>query len=288
MTTHQVPDNQDARPRPVRPAWPCLLSGPIRCLPDFLVIGAQKSGTSSLAAYLHEHPAAWIAPCKECHFFSRPWRPLSMYRGFFPTRSARRRMEVERGHPVQLGEATPYYLFHPMAPDRVARSLPRARIIVLLRDPVERAWSHYRHSVRLGYESLDFDEALAREPERLEGQEDKLIQSRFAVSHPHRDFSYVARGHYANQLNRWFSVIDRSRVHVEIAEDLFRDPTGATARIEQFLGLPAGPTREFDVLNKGLQMAPMSDSTRKRLSDTFSTSNQELATLLDRDLPWPG
>jgi tRNA(Leu) C34 or U34 (ribose-2'-O)-methylase TrmL len=182
------------RRRSARPyAWN-LLTSPARCLPDFLIIGAQKAGTTSLFAHLNEHPAVWMAPWKECHFFSRPWLPTTAYRGFFLMRSTRRRIERRLGRRLLVGEATPYYLFHPLAPLRAARALPKAKLIVLLRDPVERAYSHYRHEVRLGLETLSFEEALDAEATRTAGETERLGRSPFASSDGHRHYTYIARG----------------------------------------------------------------------------------------------
>lgn len=275
------------RPKNSRPhAWN-LLTSPARCLPDFLIIGAQKAGTTSLFAHLNEQSAVWMAPCKECHFFSRPWVPTTAYRGFFLMRSSRRRIERELGRRLLVGEATPYYLFHPRAPVRAARALPKAKIIVLLRDPVERAYSHYRHEVRLGLETLSFEEALDAEAARTAGETERLAQSPFASSDGHRHYTYVARGRYAEQLRRWFEHFDREQFHVEFAERLFDDAGPALARIERFLGLREGEGgAALPVENRGKAMGEMAEATRRRLEAEFAEPNRELAELLGVELPW--
>jgi hypothetical protein len=272
--------------RPPRPSWPQLLSSPLRCLPDFLIIGAQKAGTTSLFASLNEHPSVWMPPCKECHFFTRPWRPMLAYRGFFPTRRTRDRMGRD-GEPVRLGEATPYYLFHPRTPARVARSLPEVKLIAILRDPVERAYSHHRHCVRRGTESLDFEAALEAEATRTAGAAERLARSAFAVSDAHRHHSYLARGLYAQQLRRWFEHVDRRRIHVAFFEHLLESPETSLARIETFLGLPVRDRGELPRRNSGGRSAPMADETRRRLRERFAEPNRELAELLGVEPPWP-
>src|SRR5436189_26280 len=125
----------------------------MRPLPDFLILGAQKAGTTALYAYLRWHPQVTGPSFKEVSFFDRHYaRGERWYRAHLPVR---RRAVV--------GEASPSYLFHPLAPERVARMLPEARLIALLRNPVDRAFSHYQHEVALGREQLSFEDALAGE-----------------------------------------------------------------------------------------------------------------------------
>jgi len=276
-----------ARWVPARPRWRNLISSPWRCLPDFLVIGAQRSGTTFLALRLAAHPAVWVPPCKECHFFTARVRSRLWYQAYFLTRAARRRREQACGRPVLVGEGTPYYLVHPAAPARVARLLPAARMIVLLRDPVERAYSHYRHEIRYGREHLTFEEALDAEPERIAGEHERLARSRFASSPAYQHHSYVERGRYAEQLERWFAHFDRSQVLVVFSEHLYADPASTTARVEEFLGLPPGPAQAVKIPNPGTKMGPMADETRRRLRAEFAESNRALERLLGVEVPWP-
>ena len=146
---------------------------PLRLLPDFLIIGTQRGGTTSLYNYLVEHPGIGAASIKEVHFFDTPHfkQGLAWYRGHFP--SAFQRYYVERSlkHGFVTGEASPYYLFHPHAPKRVAGLMPQMKLIVMLRNPVDRAYSHYHHEVAGGHEKLaTFEEAIACEDERLAGE----------------------------------------------------------------------------------------------------------------------
>src|SRR5690348_836405 len=145
------------------------LTSPVRLLPDFLVIGAQRGGTTSLYQYLQVHPFIEPATTKEVHFFDRRFhKGLAWYRGHFPTALEKYRAEHLRGGMFLTGEATPSYLFLPYIPKRVVRVLPHARFIVLLRNPVERAYSHYRHAVELGHEHLAFEEAIKNQAARID------------------------------------------------------------------------------------------------------------------------
>jgi hypothetical protein len=242
--------------------------------PEYLIIGAQKAGTTSLHAWLAEHPRVRIPRVKELHFFDhRPHGELSDYVCEFP----------DRPDGVLSGEATPYYLFHPLVPARVQRALPDIRLIVMLRDPVERAISHHNHETELGHEVLDLRTALAREETRLAGAEDQLRSSGRCFAHQH--YSYVSRGLYLEQLERWWQVYDRSRIHVCLSEQLFADPRGELARICVFLGLePHAPAalRPRNVRPHDAAPADVVAALRER----FAEPNRRLAEALDRDLGW--
>ena len=144
----------------------------LRGLPDFLIIGAQRCGTTSLYRYLCAHPSVQPAVLnKGIHYFdTNHEQGTAWYRSHFPSEPykayLRRRRGVER---VLTGEGSPYYFFHPLAPGWIAEELPEARFVVMLRDPVGRAYSQYQHEVARGFEALAFEEALEEEEERLGG-----------------------------------------------------------------------------------------------------------------------
>src|SRR5438093_4320202 len=129
----------------------------LRVLPDFLIIGAQRAGTTSLYRYLSRHPA--VAPAvlaKGAHYFDTAFdRGLPWYRGHFPTRMTAERIRAREGT-FATGEGSPYYLFHPLAAERIAAALPGVKLVALLRDPVERASSHWVHEAERGFEQLSF------------------------------------------------------------------------------------------------------------------------------------
>src|SRR5207248_7427804 len=140
---------------------------PIRLLPDFLIIGTQRGGTTSLYRYLKAHPCIGATSNKDLHFFDRRFhKGLSWYRSHFPTKLEKAYAEQLRRLTLVTGEASPSYLFHPHAPKRVAQVLPHVKLIVLLRNPVSRAYSQYHHAVELGFETLSFAEAIEAEEER--------------------------------------------------------------------------------------------------------------------------
>ncbi len=256
--------------------------------PDFILIGAQRSGTTSMYRYLAEHPS--VAPTlvsKGVQYFSMaPGKGRSWYRGHFPTRAYR---GIHRGlhhAPLITGEASPYYLFHPLVPERVAAALPEVKLIVLLRDPVGRAYSQFQHEREGGFEPLaTFEEALAAEPERLAGEEERLRSDPAYQSFAHQHFGYLARGRYVEQLRRWWSWVPRERLLVLRAEDLFRDTEATHARTLEFLGLPARTVRAATAYN-ATRSEPMRPETKARLRADFVPANRELADELGWDPGW--
>ena len=247
-----------------------------RPLPDFLVIGAQKAGTTALYAYLRWHPGITGPSWKEVSFFDRHWwRGEAWYRGQFPLRAGER----------LVGEASPSYLFHPLAPERARSLVPDAKLVALLRNPVDRAYSQYQHEVALGREPLSFEDALAAEDDRVAGEVERLIEDPRAFSRGWWDHTYAARGRYAEQLERWLAVFPREQLLVVPTEELGEKPAETYAAILAFLGagpyeLPSYP-RVFD-----RDYEPMRPETRAALAATFAEPNRRLEALLGRTFGW--
>ena len=247
-----------------------------RALPDAVILGAQKSGTSSLHYYLVQHPQV-IAPLrKEVHYFDVGYRHSeAWYRAHFG----------RRGEPGLNLDSSPYYLFHPAVPARLHSLLPEARFIVLLRDPVRRAYSHYWHERDKDRETLDFEAAIAAEPARLGDAEAALANGRIGRSAAHQHFSYLARGRYAEQLERWFARFPREQFLVLRFEDLAREPLVVLNRTLGFLGLPAAQSVRSDARNTR-RYAPMGEDTAGRLREYFAPYNQRLEALLGQPMGW--
>ena len=246
--------------------------------PDFIVIGAQRCGTTSLYWWLCKHPDVAPATTKELHFFDLGYqRSMRWYRQQFPSTRSRRRHLESTGHVLVAGEASPYYLFHPDAAARVARGVQGARLIVLLRDPVDRAFSHYHHQVRLGQEPLSFEAALAAEPARLASGDPVAT----------RHHSYHARGVYLDQLDRWSALFAPEQILVIISEELFAAPHRELERVQAFLRLSRRSEEPFAAKNT-LTYDDMAPSICSRLAERYASDNHRLARWLGRPLPWIG
>jgi hypothetical protein len=255
-------------------------------MPEYVIVGGQRCGTTSLYQYLVEHPGVAAATTKEVHFFDLNYeRGARWYRGHFPTAAYLRARSTRVGVRATTGEASPYYLFHPRAPYRLADMLPDVKLIVMLRDPVSRMISQYHHEVALGDEVLPFDRAVEMEAERLAGEEERILAEPTYTSYAHQHHSYFARGLYADQLERWFSVFPREQILIIESRRFFKDPTGEMDRVLDFLHLPRGERREFEAHN-ARAYAPIEDGLRAELYERYAPHNERLYDLLGDDFGW--
>ena len=239
-----------------------------RALPDFLIVGTQRGGTTALYEYLMRHPRILGPPWKEVNYFDRRYsRGPRWYRGNFPSR--------RRARGRLVGEASPNTLSHPQAPARAAAQLPHVRLIALLRDPVERAYSHYQHERALRREPLSFEDALAAEGDRLAEGGDAAWW----------DYSYFSRGLYAEQLDRWLAAFPRERLLILASEELFADPSGTYGRVLEFLGAEPFELESYPPVFSR-EYEPMHVGTRAELARRYAEPNARLRELLGRNLGW--
>jgi len=248
-----------------------------RLLPSFLVIGTKRGGSTSLYDYITRHPAVLPARVeKGSHYFDVNYgRGWNWFRSTFP---------LAWGRDVITGEASPYYMFHPLAAERFAAALPEVRLIASLRDPVTRAWSQHQYETRRGYEHLPFEEALAREAERLAGQEQRVRAGE--ESYAHRHHTYLARGRYAEQLERIYQLVPPERVLVVRSEAMFADPAGTLARIWRFLGLADHQLQDVPVLKANRYEQAMPAAARDYLESYYEPHNERLYRLPGVDFRW--
>jgi hypothetical protein len=245
-----------------------------RAGPHFLIVGAQKAGTTSLLSALEHHPDVWVPPQKELHFFDLNWeRGVAWYENLFESGAGAR----------VCGESTPYYLGHPRAAERVWSYRRDMKLIVLLRDPVERAVAHYHHAVRQGFESLSLAEALAVEPDRLRGEHARLCRDPRARSFAHQHHSYRSRGFYFDQLTVWMEHFSRDQLLVLDLGELVRHPLAGLNRCQAFLGLNPQPL-VFPRLNAGSY--PPLDIDLSWLALDYQNANRKLQDWLGGRLSW--
>lgn len=252
-----------------------------RELPTYFIIGAKRAGTTSLDEYLVDHPLVIRGLVeKGCRYYDVNFdKGPAWFRRHLPPRRVVDRLERRLGARPVVGESSPYYAFHPLALERIAAHVPDARLFFIIRDPVQRAWSHYRFEVALGYETLDLDEALRREPERLAtGTEEERA---FA----HRHFGYLGRSSYAEQLEHVYRVFPREQLMVVDGDELFSSPREVMSRVFGHLGLPAHEQASYPAY-KALTAATMPPGAAEWLREQLADDRRRLRDLLDVVPAW--
>jgi hypothetical protein len=263
------------------------VTGGAGLLPDFLIVGAQRCGTTSMVRALRQHPALFNAVLnQEVHFFDDSYaQGLAWYRSHFPLRSyALFAARKTAARPVAF-ESSPYYMFHPLAPKRIAAGLPGVRLLVMIRDPAERAYSAHAHETFVGHENETFERALELEPGRLAGEAERIAAEPGYVSHSHRHHAYRTRGHYAEQLERLERIFGRDRLHIIDSKAFFTDPATVWAEMLEFLGLPGCDSPKFLRYN-AQPREPMNDQTRASLREYYQPHDEHLADWLGHQPSW--
>jgi hypothetical protein len=267
------------------------ITSPMRLLPDFLIIGAQRGGTTSLFHYLESHPCIKPAVNKDLHFFDRKYhKGLLWYRGHFPTRIEQYYAKEIRKHAFVTGEASPSYLFHPYALKRVAQAVPNVKLIILLRNPVSRAYSQYNHAVELGHETLSFEEAIQDEEERTTREWEKIEQDEHYYSEEFKHRSYLSKGRYVEQLQAWMGLFPREQFLILKSEELYANPAATFKRVLAFLEITEielkPEQQDFKLYNNNIYSSKMDPAMRKRLVEYFEPHNARLYELLGIDFGW--
>ena len=232
----------------------------------FIVIGVQKAGTTALYDYLADEPAIGLSDVKEVHYFDDETQDWSApdHAGYHA--------HFRPDGPALRGEATPIYIYWPGALERICAYNPAIRLVLMLRDPVERAWSHWRMETSRGVEREPFGWCIRRGRQRLFASE--------PWGH-HREFSYVERGFYAAQIDHLFRLFPREQVLVLRAEDLRADPTPVLHRVRSFLGVPdAGLVVPRDV-HVGREMDGLEPEDVDYLRQVYARDQTRLLELVD-------
>jgi hypothetical protein len=259
-----------------------------RMLPGFLIVGVQRCGTTSMFHALSQHPAVFgpVLHGKELHHFDIGYgRGLSWYQSHFPLRARARRSARSAGVAPVAFESGPYYIFHPLAAERISRDLPGVKLVVLLRNPAARAYSAHAHETALGYETEPFERALELESARLEGEAERIVADPSYTSRSHQHHSYRTRGHYADQLERLERVFGRERIHVVDSGDFFADPGPVYAGVLEFLKLPPHGHPVFGRHN-ARSRSPLAPAMRAELEDYYRPHDERLASWLGREPSW--
>ncbi len=263
----------------------------LRPAPDNLIIGTKRGGTTSLYKYLTGHPNVvpmWpgVENAKKTHYFDQNFhRGERWYREHFPTTLQRQRVERRTGAPTVTGEAAPYYMFHPLVVDRVRSQLPDVKILVLLRNPVDRIWSHHHERVNAGTEVLSFSDALAAEEGRLAGEVERMLADPRYYSVQHDFCSYLARGRYLEHLEPWLRAFPAEQIHVVRSEDLYRTPHTALPAVHRFLGIPEIAPEAPHRFNY-IPASRMDPADRAWLADYYAPHVKDLEERLARTCDW--
>ena len=259
----------------------------LKGLPDFVIIGAAKCGTTSLYHFVAMHPAVVPAPEKELGYFTMKYRfGKQWYRSNFPTKMSKYYFYKKTGQKLLSGEATPLYIFYPAAPGRMKTILPDVKLIVILRNPVDRAYSHYHYNVIRNKETLSFEKAIELEEERCAEEKERMIREPDFAPFHYTEYLYLARGIYADQLENWFKHYTKKQFLILATEDFRKNPQQAMDQVFDFLGLSPFIVENLTDRNVGNYKEKMNEDTRKFLIEYFRPHNERLYKLLQRGFDW--
>lgn len=245
--------------------------------PHFLIIGTQKGGTSSLYSALTQHPQILRAARKEVHFFDQHYgRGSAWYARQFPACAAEH----------ITGEASPFYMAHPLAAQRIAEHCPNTKLLVLLRNPADRALSHYQQEFRRHHDPLTFPEALAAEDQRTQQDWQALAAGRLLTHSTAQRFSYRERGHYAKQLQPFLQRFPREQLAIFSSEQFFQEPLSVLAQLYRFLGVDAS-FQPIDLFpRKPGNYGPADHAVRQSLVQYYEPHNEALFSLIGQRFDW--
>jgi hypothetical protein len=251
-----------------------------RSLPNFIIIGAQRCGTTSLYRYLTQHPNIRSSTKKEIHYFDVNYQKgLWWYRMHFPLKTSSRENFV-------TGEASPYYLFHPHVPKRITQVLPKVKLIALLRNPVDRAISNYFNQVKKARETLSFDRAIEDEEERTREELNKLLKHEFYDSVQYRWYSYKKRGIYIDQIKRYHKYFNHDQILILKSEEFFENIYGTLREVFKFLEVnPHFRPKDISARNV-VYYNKINKDTYEKLKCYFRPHNERLYEYLNHDFGW--
>lgn len=262
-----------------------------RPFPDFLIVGVKRGGTTSLFNYLLMHPGVLglypqLRGRKSTDFFFKERaRGEDWYRSHFHTRTYRALMQRRLGYSPVTGEASPYYLWDQRIAPQVKEICGDVKAIALLRDPVERAWSHYQERVHNGQEPLAFEAALAAEDDRLAGEAQRMAEDPNYYSPAYDFYAYRRRGIYLPQLQAWRRSFPQEQLLVVRSEDMYQDVQGTFDVVTDFLGIPRFTLPSTAAFNS-ITRSRIPEDTRSELARFYGPHNEELSQYLNRSSMW--
>ncbi|MCA1059073.1 sulfotransferase domain-containing protein [Rossellomorea aquimaris] len=243
-------------------------------IPHFIILGGAKCGTTSLYFYLNQHPQILPSSKKELFFFNKSSKTVEWYRNQFP--------ESVKSDEI-TGEGTPIYLVHPQVARRIYEYNPKIKLIVLLRNPVERAYSQYHHFINT--EKHSFEDALEIEKNTVKKELIRMEEDENYIPDDVFRYSLVERGLYHKQLERYYRYFDTNQIHIIKSEDLFQNPQKVCNKVLKFLGLPRCKLKDREARNTR-SYHKMNPDTEAMLYDRFRAENQKLYKLIGKDFNW--
>jgi len=260
--------------------------GSTRTLPDFIVCASPRSGSTSIYEGLLEHPNIFASKIKEIHFFDGNFhRGENWYRYHFPSKLKKLINEKIFKKKFVTGEATPNYLIHPHAAHRVQKISSEVKLILILRNPIDRAYSHYNSAVKNKREKLSFEDAIKEEKNLVRGEMEKMEDDEdSSTSEIYIRKAYFLQGLYYNNLSKWMKIFPRKQFLIINSEEFFKDPPKNFNEVYEFLGLPQFNYR-YVHYNLG-KYPPMKDETRRLLIEYYKPYNEKLYKLIGKSFDW--
>ncbi len=265
----------------------CKFKGLFYSKPDFLIIGGEKCGTTSLYEYLIKHPHILSAKGKEVYYFDYKFQNgFGWYKTFFPKILTKKFIGLIKNKKILSGEATPRYLNHPHAPKRISKLLPNVKIIILLRNPIDRAFSHYNMESAIGREKLSFKDAIEHEDERITSEYNKMKHNENYYGRKYYWYSHAEAGMYMKHLKQWIDLFPRNQFLIVRSEDLFEKTTETYNNVLEFLGLTYYELSGYKKFKERQYSEKLDPDLRKKLSAFFQPHNEELYKFLEKDFAW--
>lgn len=254
------------------------LTASSRALPNFIIIGSMKSGTTSLYHYICRHPCVLPAAYDEIGFFDNNYHlGLNWYRSMFPTIKQLNKIKKREGIAL-TGEDTPFYFWNREVCQRIKDLLPSVKLILILRNPVDRAFSEYNNGVRNGKIDTSFESFIKQDL-------DSLTKNLPDITRFNDSKSIISRGIYSVQLDLWKKLFPKDQILILQSEKLLEFPDKVLDDVSNFLGLPKFNLSE-KIVKKKYTYDKMNEDTRKKLIKFYEPYNEQLYGMIERKYDW--
>jgi hypothetical protein len=259
--------------------------GPLHLLPDFYILGGQKCGTTSMFVYLSKHPGILSPSSKDIRFFDKYFsKGVNWYKINFPLKLTK--FFTRKKHSkILTGEGTERYLDHPFAPQRIKEITPDAKFIILLRNPVDRAHSHYTMIQRRNSEPSSFEKAIEDEEQRITEPFNKMLNDSNYYSDIYFRHAYLHRGLYVDKIKRWMEVFPKEQFLIIQSEEFFKNPSKTYNDVLEFLGLPSHDLKTYEPIRKQ-KKSILKKQTQQKLQNYFKPHNEKLYNFLGKKFDW--